>query len=61
MKFKTITFRKVKNLGNYETEALEVSVELHIDEDEEEAFYNLRDWVYRKLNPVNPEDSNIAF
>lgn len=32
MKFKTITYQAVKNLGNYESERLEMTVELEGDE-----------------------------
>ena len=34
MKYKRITYRRVKNLGNYENEQLEIEVQLDIDVNE---------------------------
>lgn len=42
MKYKTITYQRVKNLGNYESERLELSVELNEDDDVESAIALLK-------------------
>lgn len=42
MKFKTITYQRVKNLGNYESERLELSVELNEDDDVDDAIALLK-------------------
>jgi hypothetical protein len=38
MKFKTITYQRVKNLGNYESERIELTVELSEDDNFKESF-----------------------
>ncbi|MBW4535202.1 MAG: hypothetical protein KME09_14805 [Pleurocapsa minor HA4230-MV1] len=49
MKYKTITYQRVKNLGNYESERLELSVELDEDDDEEVAIASLKSKVEQAL------------
>ena len=50
MKFKTITYQRVKNLGNYESERLELSVELDKDDDVESAIALLKSKVKQALD-----------
>lgn len=38
VKYKTVSYKRIKNLGNYENEALEMSVELLENESPELAF-----------------------
>ena len=38
MKYKTITYQRVKNLGNYESKRLELTAELDDDDNLEEAI-----------------------
>lgn len=57
MKFKTITYQRVKNLGNYESERLELSVELNEDEDVDEAIALLKS----KVEKVLEENNQPAF
>lgn len=38
MEFKTITYQRVKNLGNYESERLELSIELDENDDVDKAI-----------------------
>ncbi|MBW4535507.1 MAG: hypothetical protein KME09_16345 [Pleurocapsa minor HA4230-MV1] len=49
MKFKTITYQRVKNLGNYESERLELSVELDENDDEAVAIASLKSKVEQAL------------
>jgi small-conductance mechanosensitive channel len=58
MKFKTITYQRVKNLGNYESERLELSVELDDDEDVDKAISKLR---YKALKALDIEDNQPVF
>jgi small-conductance mechanosensitive channel len=60
MKFKTITYQRVKNLGNYESERLELSVELDDDEDVNEAMAVVIAKVYKMLE-IKDEDDESAF
>lgn len=58
MKFTAITYRRVKNLGNYESEALEMSVEVDDEQNIENAVYLLRNMVWEQLNryPIPREE-----
>ncbi len=58
MKFKTITYQKVKNLGNYESERLELSVELDEDDFVDDAIALLKSKVEQALSI---EDNQPAF
>lgn len=57
MKFKTITYQRVKNLGNYESERLELSVELNEDDDVDDAIALLK----FKVEKVLEENNQPAF
>jgi hypothetical protein len=62
MKFKTITYQRVKNLGNYESERLELSVELNEDDDVNEAMAVVIAKVYEMLEIKDEdEDDESAF
>lgn len=58
MKFKTITYQRVKNLGNYESERLELSLELDEDDDVESAIARIKSKVEQALSI---EDNQPAF
>lgn len=58
MKFKTITYQRVKNLGNYESERLELSVELDEDDDEAVAIARIKSKAEQALGI---EDNQPAF
>lgn len=47
--FKTITYQRVKNLGNYESERLELSVELDENDDEAVAIASIKSKVEQAL------------
>ena len=50
MKVKTITYQRVKNLGNYESERLEMTVEVYEDESPTEVAENLKEMVEDALD-----------
>jgi hypothetical protein len=58
MQFKTITYQRVKNLGNYESERLELSVELNEDDDVDDAIDLLKSIVLKSLDL---EDNQAIF
>lgn len=60
MKVKTITYQRVKNLGNYESERLEITAEINEGEKPQEAIERLRELVLNRLN-IETEDGGIAF
>ncbi|MGB6297006.1 MAG: hypothetical protein WBF90_12600 [Rivularia sp. (in: cyanobacteria)] len=62
MKVKLIVYKRIKNLGNYETEHLEMSAELAENEDVEQASRQLRRLVNNLLQePVWPiEDDDMG-
>lgn len=33
MEFRTVTYKRIRNLGNYESETLELSAEIELDDD----------------------------
>lgn len=49
MEFKTIVFKRIKNLGNYESEHLEIVGDLEPGDDVEVEIDNLRKIVENKL------------
>lgn len=51
----TVKYMRVVNLGNYETERIEVSGKVPEGKTPEEVFHNLKAWVNQKLN-VDSED-----
>jgi small-conductance mechanosensitive channel len=59
MKVKTITYQRVKNLGNYESKRFEMTAEINDDEDVETAIATLKAIVNKALNIV--EDDRPPF
>jgi hypothetical protein len=51
MQVKTISYGRTKNLGNYQSERLDVTAELSDGEDETTAFEQLKTWVAQRLYP----------
>lgn len=51
MQVKTISYGHTKNLGNYQSERLDVTAELSDDEDATTAFEQLKTWVTQRLYP----------
>ena len=63
MEVKTITFKRIRNLGNFESEHLEISAEVDKDEDVNAAIESLKAKVYRGLGLDKSKsiDDNIDF
>lgn len=57
MKVKTITYQRVKNLGNYESERLEMTVEVEEGENEEYVAKALIEKVNQILFPPKKEEA----
>ena len=55
MEIKTITYKRVHNLGNYNTEHLEMFVELTSDDDVDHCATGLKNHVETALGIVKPE------
>ena len=58
MEVKTITYQRVKNLGNYESERLELTVELSEDDKPEIAIAILKN---RVLDALDIKENEPAF
>jgi hypothetical protein len=56
MDIKTISYQRVKNIGNYESERFEMTAELNNDENVESAIAILKSTVNKALNIVEIED-----
>lgn len=68
MRITSLTYRRVRNLGNYQSEALDATADLAPAETPEEALDALRDWVHERLGlrapsvaPAEPNDEGAAF
>ena len=64
MKIQTISYKRVKNLGNYQSESLEASAEVEESEDPLKAFSDLRAWVLLQLDidiKPNAEDDDYPY
>ena len=55
MEIKTITYKRVHNLGNYNTEHLEMFAELTSDDDVDHCATRLKNHVETALGIVKPE------
>lgn len=53
MKITKITYRRTRNTGNYESQTVEATVELEIDDNAEDAFEGLKNWVIESLYPFH--------
>ncbi|MDB9514128.1 hypothetical protein PN499_23280 [Kamptonema animale CS-326] len=61
MKVKTISVQRVKNLGNYQSERLEIIAELNDDDDPNLAVITLREKVKALLDGTIPNDTERPF
>lgn len=59
MEIKTITYKRVHNLGNYNTEHLEMSAELSVDDDVDQCAADLKNYVETALG-LKPEPKPVA-
>lgn len=55
MIYKTLTYGRTKNLGNYQSERLDVSAELEETDDPVEVLEELKKFVLTSLYPPEPE------
>lgn len=51
MKIETITYRRVKNLGNFQSETFEATATVHEEEEAHIAAEVLKSFVYKQLYP----------
>lgn len=56
MQIKTLTYRRIKNLGNYQSETIEVTAELDEADDLTEKFEQLRTWTLTRLGELPSEN-----
>ncbi|MHC5613421.1 MAG: hypothetical protein ACYTXA_21095 [Nostoc sp.] len=54
MKIETITYKRVKNLGNYQSETLEATARLDDGDDPGQTGQYLKDFVLGQLYPPSP-------
>ena len=52
MKIKEISYKRIKNIGNYENESLEVIAQVEDNEDPNKVFENLKHFVFVKLGLI---------
>lgn len=57
MKIETITYKRTKNLGNYQSETMEAMAILSENDKPEIAAENLKQFVYNQLYPPVTEES----
>lgn len=58
MQIKTIHYKQVKNLGNYQSETLEATADLAEGDDPVKASNELRDFVRGQLYPSEPKSTD---
>lgn len=56
MKYKTITYQRIKNLGNYQSERLELTAEVEEYEHMESAIELLKNTVHKALGIVEKKE-----
>ena len=60
MEVKTITYQRLKNLGNYESERMELTAELNENDDVDDAIASLKNLVLESLDlKAEPETANF--
>lgn len=55
LKIKSVTYSKLLNLGNYENERIEITVEVNPNSDGLQELKEAKKWVKNQLNPVKKE------
>lgn len=58
MNYKTITYKRIKNLGNFESQHLELTAEVDENEDIDAAIESLKSKVHQGLGLEKPKDKN---
>ena len=60
MKFTSISYTFVKNVGNYQSKRLEAQVELSDNDSPDEVVKNLQAWVHEKVDQnLNKEVTDV--
>lgn len=54
MEINQVTYRRVFNLGNYETETIEVTALVHFSEDAETVYQSLKEWTIEQFLRSHP-------
>lgn len=60
MNIKTIAYQRVKNLGNYESERMEITAELNEDDDVDEAIALIKRKCFEHLN-IETDNQNRKY
>ena len=55
MFIKSITYGRVRNLGNYQSERLEATIEIDREESSDDALLSLRNWVRAQMGITDEE------
>lgn len=58
MEISQITYRRVFNLGNYETETIEVTALVHFSESAENVYRELKEWTVEQFLESHPAAVN---
>lgn len=59
MNIKTISYGRAKNLGSYQSERLDVTVEVDDDEDCSEVFEQIKAWITHRLYPEESAQDDV--
>jgi hypothetical protein len=59
MKIETISYKRVKNLGNYQTETFEATATIAEEEDPHKACEELKAFVWAQLYPPVIKDDDV--
>lgn len=60
MKIRTISYRRVRNLGNYQTETVEIQGEIDDKEDPDAAFRQIKAKVFSWLGFSQPQEPDVT-
>ncbi|MEH1810904.1 MAG: hypothetical protein V7K26_00185 [Nostoc sp.] len=61
MKIETISYKRVKNLGNFQSETMEVMATLESEDLPEDVAKNLKLFVHSQLYPPTPDNTPDSF
>lgn len=60
MQYKTITYKRIKNLGNYQSETVEMTIEVDEQDDVEKSFEELKTSVLKALD-LDVENEEVPY
>lgn len=61
LNIKTISYRRVFNRGNYQSEAIEITVEVEEGQNPDEVMAEAKQWVEEQANPTRKQDKEPNF